>query len=216
MAYPGNRARHGGPQCRRSTGGHRGRGIAVWTRQERITRVAACAIRTRGGEESDRTGGVETEHAETAQADAVGDGARHREHDRRRHLHDNGIPGCGPGPPLFIFALWIVGGVLALSGALGYAELGAMMPDASAKYVYLRETRGPKPDSMSPGSGIPSTAGSWSSTRSTTELRFPEARRQTPKLPTDRPGQTLSATPLTLSSRNAPSGYTSGPGPRAQ
>ena len=38
--------------------------------------------------------------------------------------------------PLFIFALWIVGGGLALLGALCYAELGAMMPEAGGEYVY--------------------------------------------------------------------------------
>jgi len=45
-------------------------------------------------------------------------------------------------PPL-IFALWVVGGILALLGALCYAELGAMMPQAGGEYVYLRETYGP-------------------------------------------------------------------------
>ena len=45
--------------------------------------------------------------------------------------------------PLFIFVLWVIGGTLALLGALCYAELGAMMPRAGAEYVYLRETYGP-------------------------------------------------------------------------
>jgi APA family basic amino acid/polyamine antiporter len=45
-------------------------------------------------------------------------------------------------PPL-IFALWVIGGILALLGALCYAELGAMMPQAGGEYVYLRETYGP-------------------------------------------------------------------------
>ena len=45
-------------------------------------------------------------------------------------------------PPL-ILALWVIGGVLALLGALCYAELGAMMPEAGGEYVYLRETYGP-------------------------------------------------------------------------
>ena len=45
-------------------------------------------------------------------------------------------------PPL-IFLLWVIGGILALLGALCYAELGAMMPHAGAEYVYLRETYGP-------------------------------------------------------------------------
>ena len=44
-------------------------------------------------------------------------------------------------PPI-IFLLWVIGGILALLGALCYAELGAMMPHAGAEYVYLRETYG--------------------------------------------------------------------------
>ena len=43
----------------------------------------------------------------------------------------------------YIYLLWVVGGVLALAGALCYAELGAAMPEAGAEYVYLRETYGP-------------------------------------------------------------------------
>ena len=43
----------------------------------------------------------------------------------------------------YIYLLWIVGGVLALCGALCYAELGAAMPRAGGEYVYLRETYGP-------------------------------------------------------------------------
>jgi APA family basic amino acid/polyamine antiporter len=51
-----------------------------------------------------------------------------------------------PGP---IFVLWIVGGILALLGALCYAELGSMMPEAGGEYVYLRETYGPSLGFMS-------------------------------------------------------------------
>jgi APA family basic amino acid/polyamine antiporter len=47
------------------------------------------------------------------------------------------------GHPGYIFLLWIVGGVLALCGALCYGELGAAMPRAGGEYVYLRETYGP-------------------------------------------------------------------------
>lgn len=47
------------------------------------------------------------------------------------------------GHPGIIFLLWIVGGVLALCGALCYAELGAAMPRAGAEYAYLRDTYGP-------------------------------------------------------------------------
>jgi APA family basic amino acid/polyamine antiporter len=45
--------------------------------------------------------------------------------------------------PQLILALWVVGGLLALLAALCYGELGAMMPEAGAEYVYLRETYGP-------------------------------------------------------------------------
>ena len=38
-----------------------------------------------------------------------------------------------------ILAVWALGGLVALAGALTYAELGAMMPDAGGAYVYLRE-----------------------------------------------------------------------------
>jgi APA family basic amino acid/polyamine antiporter len=39
----------------------------------------------------------------------------------------------------WIFALWLVGGLLSLAGALANAELGAMYPHAGGDYVYLRE-----------------------------------------------------------------------------
>jgi APA family basic amino acid/polyamine antiporter len=39
--------------------------------------------------------------------------------------------------------LWIVGGALALVGALCYGELGAMRPKAGGEYVYIREAFGP-------------------------------------------------------------------------
>ena len=54
-----------------------------------------------------------------------------------------GFQAADLGHPLFIIVLWVVGGILALVGALCYAELGAMMPHAGAEYVYLRETYGP-------------------------------------------------------------------------
>src|SRR6188474_2526730 len=43
----------------------------------------------------------------------------------------------------WILAVWAIGGVVALAGALAYAELGAMMPDAGGAYVYIREAFGP-------------------------------------------------------------------------
>jgi APA family basic amino acid/polyamine antiporter len=39
--------------------------------------------------------------------------------------------------PLLMMGLWIVGGVIALCGALSYGELGAAMPRAGGEYVFL-------------------------------------------------------------------------------
>ncbi|MEX2263741.1 MAG: amino acid permease [Bryobacteraceae bacterium] len=47
------------------------------------------------------------------------------------------------GSPDWIFLVWVVGGLLSLSGALSYAELSAAMPGAGGEYVYLREAYGP-------------------------------------------------------------------------
>lgn len=44
--------------------------------------------------------------------------------------------------PLWILGIWILGGMMALSGALTYAELGAMMPRAGGVYVFLSEAYG--------------------------------------------------------------------------
>ncbi len=41
-----------------------------------------------------------------------------------------------------LYLVWIVGGVLALAGALSLAELGAAIPEAGGVYVYLREAYG--------------------------------------------------------------------------
>ena len=46
------------------------------------------------------------------------------------------------GHPGLIFLLWVIGGTLAICGALCYAELGAAMPRGGGEYVYLRETYG--------------------------------------------------------------------------
>lgn len=50
------------------------------------------------------------------------------------------LPGSGS-----IFAVWALGGFVALAGALTYAELGAMLPDAGGPYVYIRRAFGPLP-----------------------------------------------------------------------
>jgi basic amino acid/polyamine antiporter, APA family len=42
-----------------------------------------------------------------------------------------------------VFAAWIVGAILSIFGALSYAELGAMIPEAGGEYAYLRRGFGP-------------------------------------------------------------------------
>ncbi len=44
--------------------------------------------------------------------------------------------------PFWILLVWIVGGLMALAGALTFAELGAMMPRAGGVYVFLQEAYG--------------------------------------------------------------------------
>src|SRR3954468_17933587 len=41
--------------------------------------------------------------------------------------------------------VWVVAGVLSLLGALTYAELGAMKPEAGGLYAYIRDAFGPLP-----------------------------------------------------------------------
>lgn len=45
--------------------------------------------------------------------------------------------------PIWVLAVWAVGGLLALAGADVYAELGAMMPRAGGEYRYLRRAYHP-------------------------------------------------------------------------
>src|SRR5687767_6838308 len=45
--------------------------------------------------------------------------------------------------PALILAAWVAGGVIALSGGLTYAEMGAMYPKSGGVYLYLREAFGP-------------------------------------------------------------------------
>jgi len=47
--------------------------------------------------------------------------------------------------PLPMFGLWILGGLLALCGALTYAELAALYPRSGGVFVYIREGFGPLP-----------------------------------------------------------------------
>jgi APA family basic amino acid/polyamine antiporter len=47
------------------------------------------------------------------------------------------------GTARLVFAAWIVGGLLSFAGALTYAELGAMKPQTSGEYIYIRDAYGP-------------------------------------------------------------------------
>ncbi|HEY2953645.1 MAG TPA: amino acid permease [Candidatus Eisenbacteria bacterium] len=46
------------------------------------------------------------------------------------------------GSPALVLAVWATGGVLALAGALTYAELGTLFPRAGGIYAYLKEAYG--------------------------------------------------------------------------
>jgi basic amino acid/polyamine antiporter, APA family len=47
------------------------------------------------------------------------------------------------GSAKLVYLAWLVGGVLSFAGALTYAELGAMKPQAGGEYVYVRDGYGP-------------------------------------------------------------------------
>src|SRR5580698_2992483 len=49
------------------------------------------------------------------------------------------------GSARLVYLAWLVGGVLSFFGALTYAELGAMKPQAGGEYVYVRDAYGPLP-----------------------------------------------------------------------
>jgi len=47
------------------------------------------------------------------------------------------------GSARLVYLAWMVGGLLSFFGALTYAELGAMKPEAGGEYVYVRDAYGP-------------------------------------------------------------------------
>ncbi|HEX2977161.1 MAG TPA: amino acid permease [Bacteroidales bacterium] len=49
----------------------------------------------------------------------------------------SGLLMAGLNNPLLMLALWLVGGIIALCGALSYGELGAAMPGAGGEYLFL-------------------------------------------------------------------------------
>ncbi|MBV9912735.1 MAG: amino acid permease [Sinobacteraceae bacterium] len=49
------------------------------------------------------------------------------------------------GTPLLVLAAWVVAGIIAMFGALSFAELGTLLPHAGGEYVYLRAAYGEVP-----------------------------------------------------------------------
>ncbi|MGA9528407.1 MAG: amino acid permease [Terriglobales bacterium] len=47
------------------------------------------------------------------------------------------------GSARIVYLAWLIGGLLSFFGALTYAELGAMKPQAGGEYVYIRDAYGP-------------------------------------------------------------------------
>ena len=46
------------------------------------------------------------------------------------------------GSPWLVMGAWVAAGLLSLAGALTYAELSSMMPEAGGEYVFLRKAFG--------------------------------------------------------------------------
>lgn len=49
---------------------------------------------------------------------------------------------CNVGEPFWVIMAWVAAGILSLAGALTYAELTAMKPEAGGPYVFLRDSYG--------------------------------------------------------------------------
>ncbi|MEP7076932.1 MAG: amino acid permease, partial [Acidobacteriota bacterium] len=49
---------------------------------------------------------------------------------------------CNVGTPWWVILAWVAAGILSLAGALTYAELTAMKPQAGGEYVFLRDAYG--------------------------------------------------------------------------
>lgn len=49
---------------------------------------------------------------------------------------------CNVGSPTWVLIAWIAAGLLSLAGALTYAELTAMKPQAGGEYIFLRDAYG--------------------------------------------------------------------------
>jgi len=60
------------------------------------------------------------------------------------------------GSAKLVYLAWVVGGLLSFFGALTYAELGAMKPQAGGEYVYVRDGYGPLAGFSTRGHGLSS------------------------------------------------------------
>lgn len=49
---------------------------------------------------------------------------------------------CNLGSPEWVLLAWVAAGLLSLAGALTYAELSAMKPEAGGEYIFLRDAYG--------------------------------------------------------------------------
>jgi APA family basic amino acid/polyamine antiporter len=49
---------------------------------------------------------------------------------------------CNVGTPMWVIIAWVAAGLLSLAGALTYAELTAMKPQAGGEYVFIRDAFG--------------------------------------------------------------------------
>jgi basic amino acid/polyamine antiporter, APA family len=56
-----------------------------------------------------------------------------------------GVMAQAVGTPTLVLAAWVVAGMVAMFGALTFAELGALLPGAGGEYVYLRAAFGEVP-----------------------------------------------------------------------
>jgi basic amino acid/polyamine antiporter, APA family len=51
---------------------------------------------------------------------------------------------CNVETPVMVLLVWVAAAIASLAGALTYAELGAMMPEAGGEYIFIREAYGPR------------------------------------------------------------------------
>jgi basic amino acid/polyamine antiporter, APA family len=60
-------------------------------------------------------------------------------------LTPGGVLSAAGNSPILALSAWVIGGVLALFGALTYSELGARRPDAGGLYIFIRDGFGNGP-----------------------------------------------------------------------